>query len=160
MAVLLKHINTQQALPKKNNQKEDEGLGRSSGGLSSKIHCLADGLGNPIDFMLTGGEVHDSQCADALLEGKKADFIVADKAYDNNAVLQKVAQMEAIAVIPPKSNRKEQRDFDRHYYKDRNLIERFFCRLKQFRGIATRYCKRAKYFLEAVKFASSIILMP
>jgi len=88
--VLLKHINTQQALPKKNNQKEDEGLGRSSGGLSSKIHCLADGLGNPVDFMLTGGEVHDSQCADALLEGKKADFIVADKAYDNNAVLQGV----------------------------------------------------------------------
>jgi transposase len=159
MAVLLKHINTQQALPKKNNQKEDEGLGRSSGGLSSKIHCLADGLGNPVDFMLTGGEVHDSQCADALLEGKKADFIVADKAYDNNAVLQKIAQMEAIAVIPPKSNRKEQRDFDKHYYKDRNLIERFFCRLKQFRGIATRYCKRGKYFLEAVKFASSIILM-
>ena len=137
MAALLKRINTQQALTKKNNQKEDEGLGRSSGGLSSKIHCLADGLGNPVDFILTGGEVHDSQCADALLEGKKANFIVADKAYDNNAILQKIAQMEAIAVIPPKSNRKEQRDFDRHYYKDRNLIERFFCRLKQF-GVSLR----------------------
>lgn len=146
-------------LPKKNNRTEDEGLGRSSGGLSSKIHCLADGLGNPVDFILTGGAVHDSQCADALLEGKKADFVVADKAYDNNAVLQKIAQMEAIAVIPPKSNRKEQRGFDRHYYKDRNLIERFFCRLKQFRGIATRYCKRGKYFLAAIKFAASILLM-
>lgn len=159
MAALLKRINTQQALPKKNNQNEDEWLGRSSGGLSSKIHCWADGLGNPVDFILTGGEVHDSQCADALLEDKKANFIVTDQAYDNNAILQKIAQMEAIAVIPPKSNRKEQRDFDRHYYKDRNLIERFFYRLKQFRGIATRYCKRGKYFLEAVKFASSIILM-
>jgi transposase len=158
MAVLLKHINTQQVLPKKNNPN-DEGLGRSSGGLSSKIHCLADGLGNPVDFMLTGGEVHDSQCADTLLEGKKADFIIADKAYDNNAILQKIAQMEAIAVIPPKSNRKESRDFDRHYYQDRNLIERFFCRLKQFRGIATRYCKRGKHFLEAIKFAASILLM-
>lgn len=149
----------QQVLLKKNNRDEDEGLGRSRGGLSSKIHCLADGLGNPMDFILTGGEVHDSQCADALLENKKADFVIADKAYDTNAVLQKIAQMEAIAVIPPRSNRKEQRDFDRHYYKDRNLIERFFCKLKQFRGIATRYCKRGKYFLEAVKFAASIILM-
>ena len=120
---------------------------------------MADGLGNPVDFILTGGAVHDSQCADAVLEGKKADFVVADKAYDNNAVLQKIAQMEAIAVIPPKSNRKEQRVFDKHYYQDRNLIERFFCRFKQFRGIATRYCKRGKYFLAAIKLAASIILM-
>jgi transposase len=62
--------------------------------------------------------------------------------------------MEAIAVIPPKSNRKEQREYDKHYYKERNLIERFFGKLTPFRGIATRYCKRGKYFLEAVKLAS------
>ena len=68
--------------------------------------------------------------------------------------------MEAAAVIPPSSNRKEQREYDKHYYKERNLVERFFfCRLKQFRGIATRYCKRGHYFLEAVKLASAIILM-
>lgn len=67
--------------------------------------------------------------------------------------------MEAIAVIPPKSNRKEQREYDKHYYKERNLVERFFGKLKQFRGIATRYCKRGKYFLEAVNLASAIILM-
>lgn len=91
---------------------------------------MADSLGNPVDFILTDGAVNDSQSADALLEAKKADFFVADKTYDNNAVLQKIAQMKTIPVIPPKSNRKEQRDFDRHYYKDRNLIERFFCRLK------------------------------
>lgn len=144
---------------KKNDSTEDEGLGRSRGGLSSKIHCVVDGLGNPVDFILTGGEIHDSQCADALLEGKNADFVIADKAYDSDKILHPIAQMEAIAVIPPKSNRKEQRDFDKHYYKDRNLIERFFCRLKQFRGIATRYCKRGQYFLEAIKLASSIILM-
>lgn len=144
---------------KKNDSTEDEGLGRSRGGLSSKIHCVVDGLGNPVDFILTGGEIHDSQCADALLEGKNADFVIADKAYDSDKILHTIAQMEAIAVIPPKSNRKEQRDFDKHYYKDRNLIERFFCRLKQFRGIATRYCKRGQYFLEAIKLASSIILM-
>jgi len=134
-------------------------LGRSRGGLTSKIHCVVDGLGNPVDFILTGGEVHDSVCANDLLDNKVAAFVVADKAYDSDAILEKVGKMHAIAVIPPKSNRKEQRYYDKHHYKDRNLIERFFCRLKQFRGIATRYCKRGKYFLEAIKLASSIILM-
>lgn len=144
---------------KKNHPTDDEGLGRSRGGLTSKIHCLVDGLGNPVDFILTGGEVHDSICANALLDGKNADFVIADKAYDSDKILEKISQMDAVAVIPPKSNRKVQREYDKYYYEDRNLIERFFCRLKQFRGIATRYCKRGKYFLEAVKLASSIILM-
>jgi transposase len=143
----------------KKNESNDEGLGRSRGGFSIKIHCIVDGLGNPVDFILTGGEVHDSVCAEALLYGKNADIVIADKAYDCNKILDTITQMEATAVIPPKSNRTDQRSYDRHYYKDRNLIERFFCRLKQFRGIATRYCKRGKYFLEAIKLASSVILM-
>lgn len=145
---------------KKNPQKiSDEGLGRSRGGFTSKIHCVVDGLGNPVDFILTGGQVHDSVCAVELLENKNADYVVADKAYDAGFILEKIGKMDAIAVIPPKSNRKEKRSYDKHFYKDRNLVERFFCRLKQFRGIATRYCKRALYFLEAIKLASSIILM-
>ena len=143
----------------KKNDGYDEGLGRSRGGLTSKIHCIVDGLGNPVDFILTGGEVHDSRCADALLDGKNASFVIADKAYDSDKILDRIEEMKAIAVIPPKSNRKNQRDYDKHYYKDRNLVERFFCRLKQFRGIATRYCKRGHYFLEAVKLASSVLLM-
>lgn len=85
--------------------------------------------------------------------------MLADKAYDSDAILEKIATMGATAVIPPKSNRTVQRKYDKHYYKERNLIERFFCRLKQFRGIATRYCKRGKYFLSAIKLASSIILV-
>jgi transposase len=145
--------------PKKNSKINDEGLGRSRGGLTSKIHCVVDGLGNPVDFILTGGEAHDSICANDLLDNKVANFVVADKAYDSDKILETIEKMRAIAVIPPKSNRKEQRHYDKHYYKDRNLIERFFCRLKQFRGIATRYCKRGKYFLEAIKLASAIILM-
>lgn len=67
--------------------------------------------------------------------------------------------MGAVAVIPSTANRKTKRDYNKDYYKERNVIERFFCRLKQFRGIATRYCKRGKYFLEAVKLASAVILM-
>lgn len=145
--------------PKKNDGYPNESLGRSRGGLTTKIHCIADGLGNPVDFILTGGEVHDSQCADILLSGKEADFVLADKAYDSDAILNQIQKMGATAVIPPKSNRKIRREYDKDHYKNRNLIERFFCRLKQFRGIATRYCKRGKYFLEAVKLASALILM-
>ena len=96
--------------PKKNETSDDEALGRSRGGLSTKIHCIAEGLGNPVDFVLTGGEVHDSQCADILLDGKEADFILADKAYDNDRILRKIEGMGATAVIPPKSNRKIQRE--------------------------------------------------
>ena len=144
----------------KDGSVDDEGIGRSRGGLTSKIHCVVDGLGNPVDFLLTGGQKHDSKMARPLLEKKKADFVVADKAYDNDDMIQMITmEMNAIAVIPSKSNRKIRRAYDKHYYKDRNLVERFFCRLKQFRGIAIRFCKRGEYFLEAVKFASCIILM-
>ena len=144
---------------KKNKVDDDESIGRSRGGLSTKIHCAVDGLGNPVEFILTGGQVHDSQCAEALLDGKEADFVIADKAFDNDKILKKIEGMGAIAVIPSTANRKEQRAYDKHYYKERHLVERFFCKLKQFRGIATRYCKRGKYYLEAVKLASAMILM-
>lgn len=138
----------------------DEGIGRSKGGLTSKIHCIVDGLGNPVDFLLTGGQVHDSKMACQLLKNKEADFVLGDKAYDSDEIIEMiVTEMKATAVIPSKSNRKEQREHDKHYYKERNLVERFFCRLKQFRGIATRYCKRGKYYLEAIKLASFVILM-
>ena len=137
---------------------ENESIGRSRGGWNTKIHCAVDGIGNPVDYILTGGEAHYSVCAIDLLAGKKANFILADKAYDSDKILAKIDEMGAIAVIPPKVNRIIQREYDKHYYKERNLVERFFCRLKQFRGIATRYCKRGDYFLEAIKLASCIIL--
>lgn len=144
---------------KKNNPNDDEAIGRSRGGLSTKIHCATDGLGNPVDFILTGGQVNDCQRAEDLLDGKTAEFVIADKAFDSDKILKKIETMGAVAVIPSTANRKEKRDYDKHYYKERNLIERFFCKLKQFRGIATRYCKRGLYFLEAVKLTSAIILM-
>jgi transposase len=143
----------------KKNEVNDEGIGRSRGGLTSKIHCMVDGLGNPVKFILTGGEVNDSVCAEDLLDGTNPDYVLGDKAFDCDKILDKISQMGAVAVIPPKSNRIIQREYDKHIYKDRNLVERFFCKLKQFRGIATRYCKRGKHFLEAVKLVSSVILM-
>jgi transposase len=116
----------QHAAGAKKNVGDDEALGRSRGGLTSKIHCMVDKLGNPVDFILTGGHVHDSVCANDLLETKSANFVIADKAYDSDAILKKIEEMNAGAVIPPTANRKIQREYDKDLYKERNLIERFF----------------------------------
>ena len=82
--------------------------------------------------------------APALIEGVPAQAVVADKGYDADAFVRRIEAQGAQAVIPPRSNRIEQRDFDRHVYKDRNLVERFFNRLKQFRRIATHYERLAQ----------------
>ena len=95
--------------------------------------------------------------AQALIEGIKADAVLADKGYDANHVLEYLAQRDIQAVIPPKANRVEQRGYDRHVYKDRNLVERFFCRLKQFRRIATRYEKLARNFFGMLSLACAYI---
>lgn len=84
--------------------------------------------------------------AQALIEGFEPDAVLADKGYDANHVLEYLAQRDIEAVVPPKANRLQKREYDRHVYKDRNLVERFFCRLKQFRRIATRYEKLARNF--------------
>jgi transposase len=103
-------------------------------------------LGNPLRWVLTGGEVADITQAPALIDGFDAQTVVADKGYDANAFVALINAAGAAAVIPPRSNRTEQRAYDHHLYKDRNLVERFFNRLKQFRRIATRYEKLARNF--------------
>ena len=99
-----------------------------------------------VSCILTGGQVHDVTQAAKLLEDLKPDAVLADKAYDSDALLLCIVAADAKAVIPPKSNRKVQRDFDRDQYRNRNVIERFFARLKQFRRVATRYDKLASRF--------------
>ena len=94
--------------------------------------------------------------AGALLDGVSADAVVADKAYDTNALLELIAASGAKAVIPPRVNRLEQRQWDAHQYKHRNLIERFFCRLKQFRRIATRYDKLMRRFESFVHLSAAL----
>ena len=95
-----------------------------------------DALGNPLRCLLSAGQLSDVTHAQALIEGFKADAVLGDKAYDANALLEYLAQHNIQAVIPPKANRVEQRECHRHMYKDRNLVERLFARLKQFRRIA------------------------
>lgn len=137
---------------------EDQAIGRSRGGLSTKIHALADALGNPVGFHLTGGEAHDLEGADHLLPGMAADTLIGDKAFDaDERVREPLAAAGKTAVIPPRANRKEAPVFDRDLYKERHLIENFFARLKQFRAIATRYDKTARNFLAAIQLAATII---
>jgi transposase len=126
--------------------------------LTTKIHALVDALGNPLDFILTPGQACDLEGADAFLTDLTTGALLADKAFDaDERVLERLAQNNIVAVIPPKSNRKIQRDYDKALYKARHLIENFFLKLKQFRAIATRYDKTAQNFLGAIFLAGSYI---
>jgi transposase len=136
----------------------DEAIGRSRGGLSTKVHALVDALGNPTGFALSPGQAHDLEGADALLPGLAANALIADKAFDaEERVLRPLEQAGKTAVIPPKANRKEARAYDKDLYKARHLIENFFAKLKQYRAIATRYDKRAVHFLGAIHLAATVI---
>ena len=126
--------------------------------MSTKIHAAVDGLGNLARFRLTGGERNDITEAENLIEGmQNVRAVVADKAYDANHLLECIEAMNSTVVIPPRANRKELRSYDKHVYKSRNLIERFFARLKQFRRIATRYDKLDIRFEAFIYLAAAFI---
>ena len=125
--------------------------------MSTKIHALVDALGNPLAFFLSPGQAHDLQGADELLPHMQADTLLADKAFDaDERVIKPLLAAGKTVVIPPKSNRKTPRPFDNEIYKARHLIENFYCKLKQFRAIATRYDKTARNFLAAIHLAAAI----
>jgi transposase len=139
-------------------KRGDEAIGRSKGGLTTKINATVDALGNPTGFALTPGNAHDLDGADLLLPAVNADIVIADKAFDaDERVIEPLQQAGKTAVIPSRANRKNPRPYDEHLYEARHLIENFFCKLKQFRAIATRYDKTARNFLAAVYLAASLI---
>jgi transposase len=127
--------------------------------LTTKIHTLTDAQGRPLRFILTGGQAHDSTTAADLLAGRSTTGVIADKAYDNNALRELIGNAEAEAIIPSLASRKVHIPHDRAAYKLRNRIERFFNKLKHFRHIATRYDRRAVHFLAALHLASAMIWM-
>ncbi|MDP9372277.1 MAG: IS5 family transposase, partial [Chloroflexota bacterium] len=136
---------------------DDEALGRSRGGLSTKIHATVGAPGNPTGFHLTGGQVSDLAGADTLLPEVTAETVIADKGDDAGArVLAPLREAGEVAVIPPKRNRKVPRAYDADLYAARHLIEHFCCKRKQFRAIATRYDKTARTFLAAVYLAATV----
>ncbi len=114
-------------------------------------------MGNPIKLILTAGHVHDVRTATQLLEGVACGALLGDKTYDADALIGRLRDAGIAIVIPPKSNRKEKRECDFTLYKERNLIERFFGKLKQFRAIATRYDKLARKFLGAIRLVAAVI---
>lgn len=117
-----------------------------------------DALGNPTSLHLTAGQASDLEGSDTLLGSLPADIAIADKGYDaDERVLTRLEQTGKTAVIPPKANRKQQREYDKEFYKARHLIENFFAKLKKLRAIATRYDKTARNLLEAIYFASVLI---
>ena len=133
-------------------------MGRSKGGLSTKIHDLVDALGNPIGFHLTPGQASDLEGADVLLEELEAEILLGDKGYDaDERVIGRLSEPGKTAVIPPRRNRIELREYDKELYKARHLVENFFARLKQYRAIATRYDKLAESFLGAIYLAATVI---
>lgn len=118
-----------------------------------------DGRGRPLRLILTPGQRGDVTQAPALLDGLSARRVLADKAYDSNALRHIVAAMGAEAVIPCNPTRKQPIPYDFEAYKARNLIERCFNKLKHFRRIATRYDRRAAHFLGFIHLACAILWM-
>ena len=125
--------------------------------MTTKIHAVVDGLGNPIRIQLTGGNVNDIVPACDLIRGLHADQTIADKAYDADNFLTLATDQGSEIVVPPKSNRLEQRWFDQHLYKERHLVECFFAKLKAFRRISTRYEKLAINYRTIVLIAACLI---
>ena len=135
-------------------------MGRSRGGLTTKIHAVVDGNGNPISLKLTAGQAHDGRSAADLLDTLgEGQTLIADGAYDSDALRAAVEARGAWANIKPMPNRVNVPDFDAWLYRFRNLIERFFNKLKHFRAIATRYDKHDANYLAMVKLAAARIWM-
>jgi transposase len=134
---------------------ESNCIGRSRGGLTTKIHAVVDANGLPIRLALSAGQEHDSVAAIHLLDRIAANCLfLADRAYDNDAIREFVRTRGAWANIPPKKNRKNPISFSPYLYRDRNHVERFFNRIKHCRRIATRYDKLAANFLAFIKLAA------
>ena len=146
---------------------EDEALGRSRGGFTTKIHLRCEGYGKPVIFTVTGGQVHDTRQVSALISrgairrigrGRlRPAKMVGDKAYSSRSIRLALRKRGIIPVIPTKANERRQPGFDREAYRQRNIIERMINRLKNFRRIATRYEKRATNYLAMITIGAILL---
>ena len=116
-----------------------------------------DALGNPMRFLLTGGERHDITQADALIADYDFDRVIADRSYDADDFVQTIIDKEAEAVIPPRRNRRQSREYDRHLYKERHLVECFINKIKHYRRIFSRFEKLVGRYLGFLSFVGALI---
>ena len=135
-------------------------MGRSRGGLTTKIHALVDANGLPIHLKLSEGQAHDGRGAANMLEGiTEGQILLADSAYDSDALRKSLAARGAWANIKPMPTRKRFPAFSPFLYQYRNSVERFFNKLKHFRAVATRFEKHDANYLTLVKLAATRIWM-
>jgi transposase len=135
-------------------------MGRSRGGLTTKVHALVDANGLPIWLKLTEGQAHDGRSAEDMLDTLSAgDILLADRAYDSDKLRQTLAERGGWANVKPMPNRKNVPAFSGFLYRYRNAVERFFNKIKHYRAVATRYDKNPDNYLAGIKLASARIWM-
>ena len=137
--------------------QEKQGLVRSCGGISSKVHAKVDSLGMALDFIITPGQASEKKQAEQLIGKEKCEFLLADRGYDCDSFRKILIDKGILPVIPGRKHRKTPIDYDKHIYKERNIVERFFGGIKEFRRITTHYEKPACMYKGALVMASIII---
>ena len=141
--------------------KRDSGasqaLGRSKGGLTTKIHRVCEAWGGALTVTLTPGQHNDMTQASELIAPIKGAAIIADKAYDSQKLIAQIVAQGCVAVIPPRKNRKTPREYDKHVYKERHLIETLCAKLKHFRRVFARFDKTKDAYAAFIAIASTII---
>jgi transposase len=141
---------------------DDEAIGKSRAGNTTKIHLAVDSYGLPIDFDITSGAVHDCKAAPELIAKlPQAGALIADKGYDSESIREKIVLKGSRAVIPRKQNSvKGNDDLDRDLYRYRHLVENAFARLKQYRALATRFDKLKRNYESVVAMACAFLWLP
>ncbi len=114
-------------------------------------------MGNPLRLILTAGQESDVTQGALLIKDLAAQAVIADKGYDSDELVTIITQQQAQAVIPPRSNRKEQREYDRHLYRERHLVECFINKIKHYRRVFSRFEKLSKNFLGFLSFVSALV---
>jgi transposase len=138
--------------------EQNQAIGRSRGGRNTKIHAIGDAKGRLLSLLLSDGSAHDCPLAQPLISlGKVAKRLLGDKAYDSTELRQWLRERGTKCVIPNRSNRKQPYSFSKKAYRERHRIENAFCRLKDFRRIATRYDRLARNFLASVYLVATIV---
>ncbi|HEV2601581.1 MAG TPA: IS5 family transposase [Candidatus Babeliales bacterium] len=141
----------------KKGESTSQGLGRSKGGFTSKIHMKVDALGNPLQFINTPGQTHEMTQVSALTSDVKNCNVLGDKGYDSDSFRSELQQKGCITVIPGKSNRKIVIEYDKHAYKERHLIECCFGKMKHFRRVFSRFDKSKRNFLSFLAFVGACL---
>lgn len=116
-----------------------------------------DALGNPLRFRLTAGQAHDITQAQALIADFQFEHLTADMSYDSDDFVQAILDRGAIPVIPPRSSRKMQREYDKYLYRERHLVECFINKIKQYRRIFSRFEKLSKTYLGFLSFVGALV---